>query len=196
MLALYRSGRQADALEQYRLARATFGEELGLDPSRELDELQAAMLRQDENLAPPVAGRSAAALPQPPRPLVGRELELAAVVALARAPDARLVTLTGPGGTGKTRLALEAARELDRAFAGGAHFVDLAPARRSGPRRRDRRPGARSSRRRRRGALRARRGGSSAGGRRSSSSTTSSTCSKRRHSSPSCSPESRRYVSS
>ncbi len=127
MLALYRSGRQADALEQYRLARATFGEELGLDPSRELDELQAAMLRQDENLAPPVAGRSSAGLPEPPRPLVGRELELAAVVALARAPDARLVTLTGPGGTGKTRLALEAARELDRAFAGGAHFVDLAP---------------------------------------------------------------------
>ncbi len=127
MLALYRSGRQADALEQYRLARSTLGDELGLDPSRELDELQAAMLRQDESLAPPGAGRSGSGLPEPPRPLVGRELELAAVVALARAPDARLVTLTGPGGTGKTRLALEAAHELDRAFAGGAHFVDLAP---------------------------------------------------------------------
>ncbi len=127
MLALYRSGRQADALEQYRIARSTFGDELGLDPSRELDELQAAMLRQDESLAPPVAERPPSSLPEPPRPLVGRELELAAVVALARAPDTRLVTLTGPGGTGKTRLALEAARELDRAFAGGAHFVDLAP---------------------------------------------------------------------
>jgi predicted ATPase/DNA-binding SARP family transcriptional activator len=127
MLALYRSGRQADALEQYRLARSTLGDELGLDPSRELDELQAAMLRQDESLAPPGAVRSGSGLPEPPRPLVGRELELAAVVALAQAPDARLVTLTGPGGTGKTRLALEAARELDRTFAGGAHFVDLAP---------------------------------------------------------------------
>ncbi len=130
MLALYRSGRQADALEQYRRARATLEEELGLDPSRDLHELEAAMLRQDAALAAPtVPERAPSSLPEPPRPLVGRALELAAVVALVQSADSRQVTLTGPGGTGKTRLVLEAARELAGSFEGGAHFVDLAPLR-------------------------------------------------------------------
>src|SRR5919109_577114 len=51
MLALYRSGRQADALRAYRTARRTLGDDLGLEPSRELRELEAAILRQDEQLS-------------------------------------------------------------------------------------------------------------------------------------------------
>jgi predicted ATPase/class 3 adenylate cyclase len=68
-------------------------------------------------------------LPVQPNPLIGREREVAAVTALLREPEVRLVTLTGPGGTGKTRLALQAGAELLEAFASGVFFVSLAPIR-------------------------------------------------------------------
>lgn len=68
-------------------------------------------------------------LPVPATPFFGREAELAELLALLTRTDIRLVTLTGPGGTGKTRLALEATRELADAFADGAVFVALAPLR-------------------------------------------------------------------
>ncbi|HUG65634.1 MAG TPA: BTAD domain-containing putative transcriptional regulator [Gaiellaceae bacterium] len=130
MLALYRSGRQADALQAFRDARGALVEELGVEPSHELQELHAAILRQDDALRPraPSPGGTTN-LPSPARPLVGRELELAAITALVRAPEARLVTLTGPGGTGKTRLALDVARGLLGEFEGGIRLVDLAPIR-------------------------------------------------------------------
>ncbi len=66
-------------------------------------------------------------LPVPPTPLVGRERETAALVTLLRRADVRLVTLSGPGGTGKTRLALQAAAALLDDFADGSFFVNLAP---------------------------------------------------------------------
>src|SRR5262249_53003850 len=66
-------------------------------------------------------------LPVPPTPLVGRQRSLDEVSVLVRQGAARLVTLTGVGGTGKTRLALQAAAELDREFADGVWFVPLAP---------------------------------------------------------------------
>ena len=68
-------------------------------------------------------------VPAPPTSLVGRDAEVAAIVALVRDDGARLVTLTGPGGVGKTRLALQAAAALRDDFAGHVAFVPLAPIR-------------------------------------------------------------------
>jgi predicted ATPase/class 3 adenylate cyclase len=68
-------------------------------------------------------------LPVPPNPLLGRERELAALGELLRRSDVRLVTVIGPGGIGKTRLAIQLAAEMHDAYADGAWFVDLAPIR-------------------------------------------------------------------
>jgi predicted ATPase/DNA-binding SARP family transcriptional activator/Tfp pilus assembly protein PilF len=130
VLALYRSGRQKDALEAHRAARAALVEELGVDPGPELRELETRILRHDPILAAPepsAPGRLE--LPTPPTPLVGRRLEVAAVGALLQREDVRLVTLTGPGGTGKTRLGLAVAEEVGRQVREGAVFVDLAAVR-------------------------------------------------------------------
>jgi len=128
LLALYRADRQAEALEVYRDTRRLLADELGLEPSPALQELERAILRQDPSLAAPAPpNRTAKPLPVSPTPLVGRRLELAAVSALFRDEGARLVTLTGPGGTGKTRLALAVAHALEPELRNGAVFVGLAP---------------------------------------------------------------------
>ena len=130
LLALYRAGRQKEALEAYRAAREALVDELGVDPSPELQELERQILRHDPALAAPAAPeRGRVRLPSPPTSLVGRRLEVAAVTSLLRREDVRLVTLTGAGGTGKTRLALAAAAEFGPELRDGAVFVDAAPIR-------------------------------------------------------------------
>lgn len=81
---------------------------------------------------PPAQGAHRHNLPAQTTSLIGRERELADLCALLRQPDRRIVTLTGPGGTGKTRLALRAATELLDQFPQGVWFVNLAPLTRPG----------------------------------------------------------------
>ena len=141
MLALYRSGRQAEALEAYRRARAALVEEIGIEPGPELRRLHEAILRQDPSLEPPAA--EAVELPpagrEAPRPLgaigsrsaaetpgsafVGREPELAELVAGlddAFAGRGRLFLVVGEPGIGKSRLAEEL---IAFARAGGARIL-------------------------------------------------------------------------
>jgi predicted ATPase/DNA-binding SARP family transcriptional activator len=131
MVALYRSGRQADALAAFHAARARFVEELGIEPGQPLHELHKDVLRHADNLgAAPTTERSGARgarrLPVPPNRTIGREHDLDEIGERLRKGSVRLLTLIGPGGVGKTRLALETARGLEADFAHGAHFVPLA----------------------------------------------------------------------
>jgi predicted ATPase/DNA-binding SARP family transcriptional activator len=127
MLALYRAGRQSDALAEYRAARETLVDEIGIEPGPALQALERAILQQDESLAAPTAPRASSRvdLPAPPTPMLGRDAELIEAVDLLRSGGARLLTLTGPGGIGKTRLAVEVARAVASDGARGAVFVDL-----------------------------------------------------------------------
>jgi predicted ATPase/DNA-binding winged helix-turn-helix (wHTH) protein len=125
MLALYRDGRQSDALAEYRAARETLVEEIGIEPGPALQALERAILVQDESLAAAGAAARRVELPAVPTPLLGRERELAEAADLLRSGDARLLTLTGPGGIGKTRLATEVARRLASDDRRSAVFVDL-----------------------------------------------------------------------
>jgi predicted ATPase/DNA-binding SARP family transcriptional activator len=130
MLALYRSGRQTDALAVFRRARRSMQDELGLEPGPQLRDLQQAILRHDAVLrieSPDVRARRH--LPAAETAIVGRRGELGEIGALLRGETTRLVTLTGAGGIGKTRLAVEIAHDLADAFADGVFFVDLAPLR-------------------------------------------------------------------
>jgi predicted ATPase/DNA-binding SARP family transcriptional activator len=126
VLALYRAGRQKEALDAYRAAQRTLVDELGIDPGPELQSLEQRILNHDPALLAPPQPDAVVSLPSPSTPLLGRHLEVVAVDALLGRDDVRLVTLTGPGGTGKTRLALAAAAELARLPAQEVVFVDLA----------------------------------------------------------------------
>ena len=118
MLALYRCGRQAEALEAYRRARSTLVEQIGVEPGRELRALQEAILAQDPALdAPSGADELPEALDRGSPILAGRDRELVALIALlADACDRRggVVLAHGPFGIGKTRLSAELAREALR----------------------------------------------------------------------------------
>jgi predicted ATPase/DNA-binding SARP family transcriptional activator len=142
MLALYRSGRQADALAAYQRARDVLDAELGLQPSAQLRELHQAILQQRADLraprrvSPPPSPSPPSPSPPSPSPIassplplrltsfLGREEDLVRVQELLR--DHRLVTVLGPGGVGKTSLALEAARALADDFPQGVSVVRLA----------------------------------------------------------------------
>jgi DNA-binding SARP family transcriptional activator len=125
MLALYRAGRQPDALEAYRDAWRYLADEFGLAPGGELRELEHAILVDAPSLRLAPRGEPKARLPAPATTLIGRDDEIQRLLLLLRSGEARLVTLTGPAGIGKTRLALGVAERRAAELADGAAFVDL-----------------------------------------------------------------------
>jgi DNA-binding SARP family transcriptional activator/tetratricopeptide (TPR) repeat protein len=135
LLALYRSGRQADALNHYQRTRQRLGDELGVDPAAALRDLHTQILTNDPAIQAPAPRRPAPRfipkqLPARPRSFIGRTAELAELSAIldrtARPGDTIVISaLSGSGGIGKTWLALQWAHQnLDR-FPDGQLFVNL-----------------------------------------------------------------------
>jgi len=132
MRALAQQGKRNAALAHYDEYCALLEQELGVEPSEESRALYEA-LREGEgpveatslSEAKPKA-RTKRRLPSPPTPFVGRRREMAEIMGMLE-DGCRLLTLLGPGGSGKTRLAIEVARRSGDEYADGAAFVDLAP---------------------------------------------------------------------
>ncbi len=133
MRALLQAGRRSEALHAYQRARKHLVDDLGMEPGTELQRLQAAVLTGRWTSAEGGAGQGAVQAPPPPHivlpspltRLIGRRTELAELRRLLN--DHRLITLTGPGGCGKTRLAVAFAGEVAESYPDGARFIDLAP---------------------------------------------------------------------
>ena len=123
MLALYRSDRQAEALATYREARAMLVDAFGLDAGEELRRLERLILLQERTLDHDAVGRMHG-VPRPATSLIGRERDLANLRELVQRH--RLVSLVGPAGVGKTRLAIEVAARLRSRFPDGIWWIDLA----------------------------------------------------------------------
>ncbi len=127
ILGLYQSGRAAAALDAYARVRQLLDRELGLRPGPDLQALQERILRHDRSLAAPTpatrATRGVVRIPRHRTTLVGREKDVDAVAALLR--QHRLISMTGPVGCGKTRLASAVGHQVEASFPDGVCFVDL-----------------------------------------------------------------------
>jgi predicted ATPase/DNA-binding SARP family transcriptional activator len=125
--ALTLAGQRADALEAYQQARRALRDELGLAPGEELQQAQMLALQDEPPPARPVQKHAVLGrIPEPATPLLGREQELAELERLLARREVRLLSLTGAGGSGKTRLAFAAARMVEGTFANGVALVELA----------------------------------------------------------------------
>jgi predicted ATPase/DNA-binding SARP family transcriptional activator/class 3 adenylate cyclase len=122
MRALYRAGRQTDALRVYQEWRAHLADDLGLEPSPDLKRLEHQILEHDL-MGPGDAAAAWHGLPRPVSTFVGREDAVRGIA--AKLGDHRIVVLYGPGGVGKTRLAVEAARSVAHRYPNGVAFCDL-----------------------------------------------------------------------
>jgi predicted ATPase/DNA-binding SARP family transcriptional activator len=128
MRALHRTGRRADALRVYSSGRHVLADELGLDPSTGLQQLEQAILVDDpaaEAPSPRLHTRAPGRLPAEVTSFIGRSNEVQAVAELLG--RSRLVTLAGVGGSGKSRLALRVAATIGPSLPGGAWLVELGP---------------------------------------------------------------------
>lgn len=125
MVALYRSGRQAEASDVYQRTRQRLVDELGMEPGPELQALLTRILKHDRTLTPDGARPARTNLPAQLTSFIGRQREVAQVAEAIE--EDRLVTLVGVGGCGKTRLAMHAVEGLVDRFPDGAWFVDFAP---------------------------------------------------------------------
>ena len=124
MLLLAQSGQPAAAVRQYATCRRILQDELGVEPAEETTALYEQI--RAGTLPPTQPASQRQHLPTPMTPLLGRETELQEITELLTRPALRLLTFTGPGGMGKTRLALAVATQLADRFADGAAFVPLA----------------------------------------------------------------------
>jgi predicted ATPase/DNA-binding SARP family transcriptional activator len=130
MTALYQAGRQADALGEYDRIRERLSFDLGIDPSPDLQSTQLAILRADPALATPITSEPPAVRRRTNvraqlTSFVGRDDEVNRISKLLG--ECRLVTIVGPGGAGKTRLANQVGANLIESFEDGIWLVELAP---------------------------------------------------------------------
>lgn len=124
LMRLYaNTGRREEALRQYEQCRHILTHELGLEPLPQTTQLAAAIRQGTYPPPQPITFRPK--LPAQPNQLIGRQQEISDLNQLLSRPDLRLLTLSGTGGTGKTRLALHLAHQWQTAFADGLFFIDL-----------------------------------------------------------------------
>jgi predicted ATPase/DNA-binding SARP family transcriptional activator len=132
-------GDRTGAIRQYETCAQNLKTELGIDPQPETTQLYQAILhgeltgKQPPSEIAPLARSGPGEIEQPalhlplmPTPFIGRRLEVEQVKSLIENADLRLLTLTGPGGTGKTRLSIQAASEVGKEFPDGVFFAPLA----------------------------------------------------------------------